>query len=122
MGRVPQHDAAQLHRRVRGIDVAPEAVAHQQRQHAGMVDMGMGSQHPVDFPGSNRDGLIFVDILALLHAAVDQKAPSGRFDQRAAAGDLMVRAQKRDLHKNTSGFAAFYRYFSGLRAGSFPSE
>ena len=87
-----------------------------------MVDMGMGSQHPVDFPGSDRNGLIFVDILALLHAAVDQKAPSGRFDQRTAAGDLMVRAQKRDLHKNTSGFAAFYRYFSGLRAGSFPSE
>ena len=26
------------------------------------------------------------------------------FDQSAAAGDLMVRAQKCDLHKNTSGF------------------
>ena len=98
VGGVPQHDAAQFHGGVGGINFAPEAVAHQQRQHTGMVDMGMGSQHPVDFPGSDRNGLIFVDILALLHAAVDQKAPPGGFDHGAAAGDLMVRAQKRDLH------------------------
>ena len=104
MGRVPQHDAAQLHRRVRGIDVAPEAVAHQQRQHAGMVDVCMGGQHPVDLAGCHRDGLVLVYVLALFHAAVDQKALPSRFDQSAAAGDLMVRAQKCDLHKNTSGF------------------
>ena len=104
MGRVPQHDAAQLHRGVRGIDLAAEAVAHQQRQHTGMVDVCMGGQHPVDLAGCHRDGLVLVYVLALLHAAVDQKALPSRFDQSAAAGDLMVRAQKCDLHKNTSGF------------------
>ena len=40
--RVPQHDAAQLHRGDGGVDPAPEAVAHQQRQKTGVVDMGMG--------------------------------------------------------------------------------
>ena len=104
MGRVPQHDAAQLHRGVRGIDLAAEAVAHQQRQHTGMVDVCMGGQHPVDLAGCHRDGLVLVYVLPLLHAAVDQKALPSRFDQSAAAGDLMVRAQKCDLHKNTSGF------------------
>ena len=104
MGRVPQHDAAQLHRGVRGIDLAAEAVAHQQRQHTGMVDVCMGGQHPVDLAGCHRDGLVLVDILALLHAAVDQEPTARGFQQRTAAGDLMVRAQKCDLHKNTSGF------------------
>ena len=34
-----RHDAAQLSRGLGGIDPAPEAVAHQQRQLACMVDM-----------------------------------------------------------------------------------
>ena len=106
VGGVPQHDAAQLHRGVRCIDLAPEAVAHQQRQHTGVVDVGVGGQHPVDLARCHRDRLVLVDILALLHAAVDQKAPPGGFDHGTAAGDLMVRAQKRDLHAKhlRSGF------------------
>ena len=101
VGRVPQHDTAQLHRGVGGVDFAPEAVAHQQRQHTGVVDVRMGSQHPVDLAGCHRDGLVLVDIPALLHAAVDQEPTTRGFQQRTAAGDLMVRAQKRDLHPKT---------------------
>ena len=101
VGGVPQHDTAQFHRGVGGVDFAPEAVAHQQRQHTGVVDVRMGSQHPVDLAGCHRDGLVLVDILALLHAAVDQEPTARGFQQRTAAGDLMVRAQKRDLHPKT---------------------
>jgi len=66
-----------------------------------VVDVRMGSQHPVDFAGCHRDGLVLVDILALLHAAVDQEPTARGFQQRTAAGDLMVRAQKRDFHPKT---------------------
>ena len=91
------------------IPVAPGEIdwvlaTHAHIDHTGMVDVCMGGQHPVDLAGCHRDGLVLVYVLALFHAAVDQKALSSRFDQSAAAGDLMVRAQKCDLHKNTSGF------------------
>ena len=99
VGRVPQHDAAQLHRGVGGIDPAPEPVADQQRQKARMVDVGMGDQHAIDLSGGHRDGLVFVHILALLHAAVDEVALPGRFQQRTAARYLVVRAQKRQFHR-----------------------
>ena len=115
--RVPQHDAAQLHCGVRGVDLSPEAVARQQRQLTGVVDMGMGDQHPVDLAGCHRDRLVLVDILALLHTAVDEEPLPGCLDQCAAAGDFVVRTQKRDLHKNTSGLfsALSIAYFKGTR-------
>ena len=53
VGRVPQHDAAQLHGWVGGIDPAPEPVAGQQRQKAGVVDVVMGRQHTVDLAGGH---------------------------------------------------------------------
>lgn len=58
-----------------------------------MVDVGMGDQHAIDLSGGHRDGLVFVHILALLHAAVDEVALPGRFQQRTAARHLVVRAQ-----------------------------
>ena len=48
-------------------------------------------------------GCVLEGVRALLHAAIDQKALPSRFQQGTAAGHLMVRAQKCDLHKNTSG-------------------
>ena len=107
---VPQHDAAQLHGGIGGINFAPEAVAHQQRQQAGMVDVGMGRQHPVDLAGCHRNGLIFIHILALFHAAVDEEPPPGGFQHRTAAGDLMIRAQKRDLHPKTPPVSLCLKY------------
>ena len=98
VGRVPQHDTAQLHGGVGGIDPAPEPVAGQQRQQAGVVDVGMGRQHTVDLAGGHGDGLILIGIPALLHAAVDEIALPGGFQQSTAARHLMVRAQKRQFH------------------------
>ena len=92
MRRVPQHNAAQLHRRDGGVDPAPEAVVRQQRQKAGMVDMGMGDEHKVDLAGGYGQGLVFVHIFTLLHAVVDEKPLPCRFQHGAAAGHLMVRA------------------------------
>ena len=104
VGRVPQHDAAQLSRGLGGIDPAPEAVAHQQRQLACVVDMRMGHQHAVNFTRCHREGLVLVDILALLHAAVDEVALPSCFQQSAAARDLVVGSQKCELHRYTSQF------------------
>ena len=110
VGRIPQHDAAQLGRGLCGIDPAPESVAYQQGQQTGVVDVCVGDQHTVDLPRCHRDGLVLVDVLALLHPAVDQVALSGRFQQRTAAGDLMVRAQKCDFHRSTSRFQFHLQY------------
>ena len=92
MRRVPQHNAAQLHRRDGGVDPASEAVVRQQRQKTGMVDMGMGDEHKVDLAGGYGQGLVFVHIFTLLHAVVDEKPLPCRFQHGAAAGHLMVRA------------------------------
>ena len=102
MRRVAQHDAAQFCRGPGGIDPAPEAVAHQKRQKARVVDMGMGGQHAVDLARCNRDGLVLVDILALLHPAVDEVALSRRFQKGTAAGHFVVGTQKRQFHRHTS--------------------
>ena len=92
MRRVPQHNAAQLHRGDGGVDPAPEAVVRQQRQKTGMVDMGMGDEHKVDLAGGYGQGLVFVHIFTLLHAVVDEESLPCRFQHGAAAGHLMVRA------------------------------
>ena len=102
VGRVPQHDAAQLCRGLGGINSAPEAVAHQQGQQARVVDMGMGGQHAVDLARRNGDGLVLIDILALFHTTVDEVALSRRFQEGTAAGHFVVGTQKRQFHRHTS--------------------
>ena len=69
-----------------------------------MVDMRMGHQYAVNFTRCHREGLVFVDILALLHAAVDEVALPSCFQQGAAARDLVVGSQKCELHRYTSRF------------------
>src|SRR6185436_15141103 len=41
---IRQQDAAEILRRVGAMDARPETVAHQSRQIAGMVEMGMGEE------------------------------------------------------------------------------
>ncbi len=91
--RVAQHDAAQFCRGPGGVDPAPEAVAHQKRQKARVVDMGMGGQHAVDLARCNRDGLVLIDILALFHTTVDEVALSRRFQEGTTAGHFVVSTQ-----------------------------
>lgn len=69
-----------------------------------MVDVGMRRQHTVDLTWGHRDGLVLVDVLALFHAAVDQVALPGCFQQCTAACYLMVRTQKCQFHKHTSRY------------------
>ena len=72
-----------------------------------MVDMGMGQQYEINLGGSDRQLLVFKDILALLHAAVHKTLLVTHLNQRAASRDLMSRAQKRDFHAHIS-FSFFY--------------
>ena len=92
VGGVPQHDVAQAAGGPGGVDPAPVALFGQQGQMAAVVDVGVGQQDPVDLPGGDGQGLVLVDILALLHAAVDQEMQPARLQQGTAARNFMVRA------------------------------
>ena len=55
-----------------------KAVAHQLRQQAAMVDMGMGQQHGIDVGRAKRKGAVvqlLQGLLSLKQAAIDQEAP-----------------------------------------------
>ena len=59
---------------------------------AAVVDVGVGQKHPVHLPRADGQGLVFIDILALLHPAVDEEVQPARLQQGTAAGHLVVRA------------------------------
>ena len=82
MGRVQEHDAAELGGGLGGVDGAVEALLHQGRYHAGVVDMSVGQQHAVDFPGGQRQRWVLIEINALLHAVVDENLAPRRGQQR----------------------------------------
>ena len=69
------------------------------RQIAGVVDVGVGQQDEVDVPGLHGQFHIFIQVLALLHAAVHQPLDVPNFNEGAAAGDLMGGADKCQFHK-----------------------
>ena len=60
--------------------------------------MGVGQEHRLHGGGIDRQGNIFKNIRTLLHAAVHQIVPASHLQQRAAAGDLMGRADELDFH------------------------
>ena len=74
------------------VDGTPVALGHQGRELTGVVDVGVGQQDGVQLPGGDGQVAVFVDIRALLHAAVDQNALSGGLQQGTRAGDLVGRA------------------------------
>jgi len=49
----------------------------------------MGQQHKVNIPRLHRNFHIFIQVLALLHTAVDNTFFVADFEKSAAAGDLM---------------------------------
>ena len=98
MGRVPQHDAAEIHGGVGGIDGAAVPVLVQVGDLARMVDMGMGQQQRlVDARGAGQVR-VFIHVASLLHAAVDQQPVPRRFQLGAAAGHFARSAQKGKFH------------------------
>ena len=54
-----------------------------------MVDVGVGQQHAVHLAGGQRQGLVLVDVAALLHAAVHHQVETAGLQKIAAAGDLV---------------------------------
>ena len=69
---VPQHNAAQIRGRLRGVNLSPKPSGRQLRNHAGMVYMGMGKQHIVYACLRHRQLAVFKHIDALLHAVIDK--------------------------------------------------
>jgi len=70
--RVAQHDAAQVARRLRGVDRAAKALLIQQRQVGGVIPVRVRDEHELDLCRRDGDGDILEQIAPLLHAAVDQ--------------------------------------------------
>ncbi len=92
MGRVLQHDGTEVAGGVGGIDGAAVAVFVQVRDAARVVDVGVSQQQSFVGAGGIGQVGVFVDVAALLHAAVDQKAVSRRLQLCAAAGHFPVSA------------------------------
>ena len=98
MSGVSEHDGQQLGGEPGGIDGPGKALLDQQRNAAGVVDMGVGDQNIVDVAGGKIQGVVIVLVPALLETAVDQDLPAVDFQTVAAAGDRVGRAKKRKLH------------------------
>ena len=95
---VAQHDAAQVAGRLRGVDRAAKALLIQQRQVAGVVHVCVRDEHELDLRRRDGDGNVLKQVPSLLHAAVDQAVVPADLEQGAAAGHLVVGADKCQLH------------------------
>ena len=102
--RVQQHDAAECVGGLGGVNSAAEAVFAELRQKARVVDVRVGEEHRVDLAGSDGQRRVFKHVHALLHAAVDEVEMPGALQQRAAAGDLVRRAEEGEFHIHCSLF------------------
>ena len=96
--RVAQHDAAQVARRLGGVDRAAKALLIQQRQVAGVVHVRVRDEHELDLRRRDGDVDVLKLVAPLLHAAVDQAVMPADLEQGAAAGHLVVGADKCQLH------------------------
>ena len=94
-GGVEHHDAGQVAAGGGGEDAPAEALAHQSRNAAAVIEMRVREQQHVDVGGieaERRAVGLFLFAAALEQAAVDQDAAAVPFDQVARAGDLFGRA------------------------------
>ena len=92
--RVGQHDPDEVTRRLRRVDRPLEALAHELRHEAAVVDMRMRQEHAVDVRRVERELLVVVlaDALGTLeHAAVNQIAVLPCLQQIAGTRDCMSR-------------------------------
>ena len=112
VGAVAEHDIAEIRRGLCGVHRSPESVGVKGRQISRVVDVGVGQQHKVQLRRRHRNGFVFVDVGALLHAAVHQKLLSRRLQIIAAAGHLMGGAQKCKLHRLSSSLITIQGPFS----------
>ena len=101
VGRIPEHDIAQVAGAGGGIDMPPEAVLIELGQHSRVVNMCMGQKDRLNTVGRDGDGHILEYIDTLFHAAVHQILLAADLQKCAAAGDLVGRSDELDLHKIT---------------------
>ena len=104
VGRIAEHDVQQFPGDTGAEDPAPEALLHQQRQAARMVNMGVGDNDIVDETWYKFQLTVAVIpfIFTLLQAAVNENLAAVAGDAVAAAGDGSRRAVKGQFHRVSS--------------------
>ena len=98
MGRITEHDVRKKGRGLGGYDRSSEAVMVKFRQHAGMVDVGMGQKDIVYFRCRNGQGFVLIGISALLHSAVHKNVFASNLKIVAASRHFMICPYKLQLH------------------------
>ena len=98
VGAVAQHDLQKVAGLLRGVDGAAEAALVEQRQVAGMVDVGVRDEDAEQRLGLHGKGLVFKAVCALFHAAIDEEGAVVDGQKRLAAGDFMGGAEKFHAH------------------------
>ena len=100
VGGIFQHDFAQVHGGICAVNGAAESVLVQIGDASRMVNVGVGQKDGFNLTGGAGQVRIGVNVFALLHAAVHQKAVAACFNQGAAAGHFTGSAQKGQLHNS----------------------
>lgn len=99
-----EDDLGQFARRGRGENRRPEPLADHPRQHAAVIDVGVGQQHRVD--SAEVDRRVFpvpiAEVAFLVHAAVDEEPRTAGLEQMLRTGDLPVGAEKLQSHEMLS--------------------
>jgi hypothetical protein len=100
LGGVGEHHGAEVPGGRGGVDRAVEAVAHQQGQAAGVVDVGVAQDHGVEPPRVERQGAVELARLlarALEQAGVQGDAGPGRLEEMERTRDPARRAVEGEL-------------------------
>jgi hypothetical protein len=97
---VGQHHAEQVASRLCREHRAAEALHHEARDQAGMVQVRVGEQHECDLARIEREAAVLRvgGASTLEHAAVHEELHLAGVDEVARAGDLAGRAQERQPH------------------------
>ena len=98
VGAVAKHDITQVRCSKGAYHLALEAFLHQLRDHARMVDMGMGQQHIIDLILRDRKPGILIQVDPLFHTAVHQNVLPCRLQQMTASCHLMGSPNKCQFH------------------------
>ena len=77
-----------------------------------MIDMRMGQQYIINLVDRDRNILIYIDISALLQAAVNQNAFIAGFYIVTTAGHFVVGAYKAKFHEKTPFIIKFKNFLS----------
>ena len=89
MGRVQKHDLAQLPCGLRGIYRSGETLGSHGGNQTGVVNVGMGQADGIHICRRDGELTVLINILALLHAAVNENLFPAGLQQGAGAGNLM---------------------------------